>query len=268
MSNIIVLMTDFGYKDPYVSLMKSVIYKINPKVKIIDLTHDIPSFNVHYASYILLVSYKYFPRGTIFVVVVDPGVGGNRKALIIKTRNYLFVGPDNGVLYPAANDDGIVDIINVVNDKFFIKPTSNTFHGRDIFAPVAAYLSLGIDHKVFGNNIAVKDIIKHEISIREFNGTDKTICGQVIYIDKFGNIVLNIKYPQYDLYKFFTEARISVNNRDFKVKVGKSFSSVNRGEFVLYVNSFNLMELGINMGNAAKTLNVKVGDSICIELNS
>ena len=268
MSTIIALMTDFGYKDPYVSLMKSIIYKINPKVKIIDLTHDIPSFDIHYASYILLVSYKYFPRGTIFVVVVDPGVGGSRRVLIIKTRNYLFVGPDNGVLYPAADDDGIVDIINVVNDKFFIKPTSNTFHGRDIFAPVAAYLSLGIDYKIFGNSVTIEDITKYEINIHEFNESDRTICGRVIHIDKFGNIVLNIRYRQYNLYKLFTEARISINDRNFKVKVGKSFSSVGRGELVLYINSFNLMELGINMSNAAKTLGVKVGDSVCIELSS
>ncbi len=265
----IALLTDFGYKDPYVGLMKAVIYGINSEVNIVDITHDITSFSIQEASYILYVSYKYFPRGTIFLVVIDPGVGTKRRVLIIETNNYVFVGPDNGVLYQSALEDGIRNIIEVTNDKFFIKPTSNTFHGRDIFAPIAAYLSLGVDSNVFGKRISVDDIVKFELEVKELTGNK--VCGKVLYIDKFGNVVFNIKFKEYDLSRYYRRAKIIMNGLDGKMKlvakIGKSFGDVKPGEPVVYVNSFNFIELGINKGSAAKTYSLSIGDSVCLELS-
>ncbi len=265
----IALLTDFGYKDPYVGLMKAIIYRINSEVNIVDITHDITSFSIQEASYILYVSYRYFPKQTIFLVVVDPGVGTKRRVLIIKTNNYIFIGPDNGVLYQSVLDDGIKSIIEVTNDKFFMKPVSNTFHGRDIFAPIAAYVSLGIDPSVFGEKISVNDIVKLELEIKEL--TSNRICGKVLYIDKFGNVVLNLRFKEYNLSKYYGKAKIIINGLNGKIelvaKVGKSFGDVQPGRPVVYVNSFNFVELGINKGNAARTYSVNIGDSVCLELS-
>lgn len=265
LSNIIALLTDFGLRDPYVALMKAVIYRINPSARVIDLAHELPSFSIDIAAYMLLVSYRYFPRNTIFVVVVDPGVGSSRRAIIVKSRNYIFVGPDNGVLYPAIIDDGVVEIINITNEKFFLKPVSNTFHGRDIFAPVAAYISLGVDYRVLGEKLSLDEIVEYELKLQSFK---PSICGEVIYIDKFGNVVLNISYPDFNLSEHFSYAEIRVNNKRFNVKVGRSFSDVEEGDLVLYVNSFGLLEIGVNTGNAAKVLGVRLGDDVCLKLST
>ncbi|RLG84461.1 MAG: hypothetical protein DRO18_07060, partial [Thermoprotei archaeon] len=156
---VIALMTDFGLKDPYVGMMKAVILSINPNAVIVDLTHDVPKYNVILASHILKVSYRYFPKGTVFVVVVDPGVGSRRRPIIISSRNYLFVGPDNGVLIPAAKDDGLLNAYEINIKIAGLKEISHTFHGRDIFAPTAAYLSLGMLPDVLGHRLSPDELI-------------------------------------------------------------------------------------------------------------
>ncbi|MEM1867647.1 MAG: SAM-dependent chlorinase/fluorinase, partial [Thermosphaera sp.] len=137
---LIVLQTDFGYKDPYVGVMKGVIKSINPQAEILDLTHGVSRHNILEAAVNLLVSAKYFPPNTIFVTVVDPGVGTQRRALVIKTRNYYLVGPDNGVLSLLALKDGIVEAYDISKSPYILPNISSTFHGRDVFAPIAAWL--------------------------------------------------------------------------------------------------------------------------------
>ncbi len=266
----IAMLTDFGTIDPYVGLMKSVILKINPSINIIDISHDISSFSIRAAAYILLVSKDYFPQGTIFLVVVDPGVGSKRRAVVVKTRNYIFVGPDNGVLYPAIIDDGVLDIRVIENSKLFLKPVSNTFHGRDIFAPVAAWLSRGLPIDSVGRRIDINDIIELDFNIVKLSSIiiDKTLCGEVIYVDKFGNIALNIRLPDFESLPYGRRVKIIANDRIFYAHTSRTFSLVRRGDIALYINSFKFLEIGVNMGNAAERLGVNIGDKICLEVEN
>ncbi|MEM2382688.1 MAG: SAM-dependent chlorinase/fluorinase [Desulfurococcaceae archaeon] len=141
---LIALMTDFGYKDPYVGVMKGVIKSINSDVEIVDLTHGITRHSVLEAAVNLLVSAKYFPQGTIFVVVVDPGVGSERRALLVETNNYILIGPDNGCLSLLMERDGVKRVFDVSDSQYRLSKISSTFHGRDVFAPIAAWVSRGV----------------------------------------------------------------------------------------------------------------------------
>ncbi len=262
----IAVLTDFGLKDPYVGVMKSVILNINPNVRIIDISHEIPSFSIKAAAYVLLAAKEYFPRNTIFLVVVDPGVGSRRRAIVIKTKKYVFVGPDNGVLYPVVSDDGIVEIRSIDNENLLLKPVSHTFHGRDVFAPIAALLSKGIALDVIGNNVEADNIVKLDLELIRLEEVDKgkTFCGEVIYIDKFGNIVLNIRASNYNTLPIGKLVEIKISNKVLKAYSAKTFSSVKPGDLALYINSFRFLELGVNMGDAAKRLNAHIGDRICL----
>ncbi len=263
---VITLLTDFGLKDPFVGIMKGVIYNINPQAKIVDLSHEVESFNIREAAFKLLASYKYFPKGTIHVVVVDPGVGGKRKAIVIETKNYFFVGPDNGVLIPAAKDDGIVRIIELTNQKFFLKPLSYTFHGRDIFAPCAAYISVGVDPLQLGKIIDVDKIVDLDLRIiRDFRNY---IEAEVIHIDNFGNIMLNVNgFVFKEKVNYGKRINLTFHDKTMEVKFVRTFSDVKPGKPCLYINSFGLLELGINRGNAKRTFNLKMGDKICLKLS-
>ena len=261
--NLIVLLTDFGYKDPYVGVMKGVIKSINPSAEIIDLTHEVRRQDVYQAAIILYVSTRYFPRNTVFVSVVDPGVGSSRRALLIKTRNYYFIGPDNGSLYPAAASDSIMSVYDISNSKYRLYRVSHTFHGRDIFAPIAAWLSLGIPPEILGEEIPVESIVK--INIPEPEIIENKIVGKAIYIDIFGNIMTNIREELLtNIIKYGNELHIGVNNKTITCKYVPSFSHVEEGETACYINSWGYFEIAINKGNAAEKYNAKIGDKITI----
>ncbi len=150
---LITLTSDFGLKDPYIAEMKGAILSINPKATIIDITHDIEKFNIRMAAFILASASPYFPEGTIHLAVVDPEVGTKRRAILIQTTKGFFVGPDNGVLILAAQSQGIEHLYELANPKFMLPKISSTFHGRDIFAPAAAYLEKGVKPADFGLEI-------------------------------------------------------------------------------------------------------------------
>ena len=152
-NGIITLSTDFGIKDNFVGIMKGVIYGINPQARIVDITHHIPPQNVNTASFILNSSYRYFPNGTINIVVVDPGVGSERRILAVATDNYFFIAPDNQILKYIFNKNETLTVVEVLNKTYFNKHISRTFHGRDIFAPVAAHLSNSVPIEALGNVI-------------------------------------------------------------------------------------------------------------------
>ncbi len=264
MDRLIVLLTDFGYKDPYVGVVKGVIKSINPNADIIDLTHEVSRQDVYEAALLLFVSYKYFPHSTIFVSVVDPGVGSTRKALLVKTRNYYFIGPDNGSLYPASVDDGIMEVYDVSNSPFKLKNTSYTFHGRDLFAPIAAHLSLGLSPSQLGYRIDEEDMVKLEFPRPQL--TDGGIKGSIIYIDVFGNIMTNIDRSLLEEIKvnYGSKLSIELGGKTFTCRLVPSFSYVGRGEVACYINSWGFFEIGINHGNAARALSVKNGDPIVL----
>ncbi|HOK39858.1 MAG TPA: SAM-dependent chlorinase/fluorinase [bacterium] len=256
-AQIITLLTDFGNSDNYVAMMKAVILNINPDVRLIDITHNIQPQNILSAAYNLFTAYSYFPKNTIHLVVVDPGVGSNRLALLIKTKNYYFIGPDNGVLSLALQNEKIEKIINLTNKKFFNKNISNTFHGRDIFAPVAAYLSKKIKPENFGNkinNYKQLEQIKPEII------NSNKIKGSVLHIDNFGNIITNINFTFFNKY---------LSNFDFlKIKKNKikklvrTYNDLKENEIGLLFGSSNFLEISTNKNNAAEILNCKIGERI------
>ncbi len=252
---LIALLTDFGYKDGFVGTLKGVIKSINPSVDIIDISHGVSSFNILEGALILNSSYRYFPKYTIFVVVVDPGVGSDRKAIVVKTKNYIFVAPDNGVLSLALEGEDVEKIISVENPKFFLKADNNTFHGRDIFAPVAAYISRGVDLDLLGKKI---NKIK-KLELPPVKESENQIVGQIIMFDKFGNAITNIKkLPTSIKRAWINDIRIE--------KIAKNFQEGNSEKPSLIKGSFGFYEVFLKENSAKDKLNLKVGDTVKIEL--
>ena len=261
---IIGLLTDFGLKDPYVAIMKAVILNINPSVEVIDISHEVEKFNIAEASFILAASLKYFPRGTVFVVVVDPGVGSSRRALIIQTKNFTFIGPDNGVLIPAAIKDGIKNLYEILNKNFFLKPLSSTFHGRDIFAPVAAYLTLGTPPEILGRKIDLNSIVKPSWARSKIS--KNKVEGYFVYFDGFGNASTNIPADEVPWLKYGIRVRVNIHDKaSLIIRFLRAYSEVEEGETLLVTNSFGFLELAVNKGSARRKYNLKYGDKVTIE---
>ncbi len=187
---IITLTTDFGIKDPFVGSMKGVILEINPEAVIIDISHEINPFDLLEAAFLLSCFYAYFPAGTIHCIVVDPGVGSERRPIAAITDKYSFVAPDNGVLSYIFEKEQIVEVIYLTESKYFLNNISQTFHGRDIFAPVSAWLAKGINPRAIGP--IIRDYIHLDLPKASASEDNKRILGEVIHIDIFGNLVTNI----------------------------------------------------------------------------
>ena len=257
-SRLITLTTDFGTRDPFVGIMKGVIFGINPAARVIDLSHGIPAQEFTGAAAVLRQSAPFFPHGTIHVAVVDPGVGSERRPLLIEAEGSFFVGPDNGILSLAVAEKTVRQIVHISNEIYHLKPVSATFHGRDIFAPVAAYLSLGIPAREFGvtasdyTRIAWPDIIK----------ADRSIEGEIIYIDGFGNLITNVR--EEDLKEFQRQVTISLGG--IRVQgVDHSYTNGAEKDYVALVNSWGLLEISRFRGNAQLESGAKIGDKVHIE---
>lgn len=261
---IVTLTTDFGNKDPYVACMKGVILSICPEATIIDITHDISKFDIEEAAYILYRAYSFFPPGTIHVCVVDPGVGTERKPIAIKTRRYIFVGPDNGVLTIAAEDDGIEDIRVIESRYVMLSEVSYTFHGRDIFAPAAAWIALGYPLEMLGRSIDRIDVVKFDKP--QISGGK--VIGRIIYVDSYGNLVTNIKWDLIkDRVTFGEKVRLYYMGNEVSIPLSRSYGEAPLGELVLIPGSGGFMEISVNMGNASEKLGLKKGDQIYMEIN-
>ncbi|MEW5925802.1 MAG: SAM-dependent chlorinase/fluorinase, partial [Candidatus Zixiibacteriota bacterium] len=185
---VITITTDFGLVDNYAGIIKGIILYLNPCARIIDISDNVPPFNIEAGSYLLETAYHNFPPGTVHLGVVDPGVGTKRKSLVVETEDHFFVGPDNG-LFSFLGQRQIKRIVSLTNKKYFLKDVSPTFHGRDIFAPIAAYLSLGVQPGRFGPEI--KSLIRPG-RVRT-KSKDGMVAGRIIYIDRFGNLVTSLK---------------------------------------------------------------------------
>ncbi len=265
---VIALLTDFGYKDPYVGQMKAVIRSIAKDVDAVDVTHGISRQNVLEGAIALWSSYRWFPRGTVFVVVVDPGVGSSRRALAIETSRYYFVGPDNGVLWLAVKEDGIRRAVELDPAKVGIGEVSATFHGRDLFSPAAALLARGVDINALGRPVDVGSLMRLDLTIRGLEAVQgNVIRAQAVYIDVYGNVALNVRGNVIgEALRLGDRVYLSVGSgKRVVAKVVRSFSEVEPGEYALYVNSYGLIELAKYYGSAAADLNIKVGDEVCIE---
>jgi len=257
-TKIITLTTDFGLKDPYVAEMKAVILSISPNAKIVDITHGIEKFNIRMGAYTLAAACPYFPKGTIHVSVIDPGVGTKREAILIQTRNSYFIGPDNGVLVLAAKSQGIKHIYRIENPKFMLPRISNTFHGRDIFAPAAAHLANGISPSEFGPEIP--EIVTPKFA--KITKTKTTLTGEIIHIDGFGNIITNLREKDLELIGTKKTVNLEIKDTRLKLELCKAYSEVKARQPLAIIGSHNFLEISINQGNAAEGFKTRVGDKV------
>lgn len=242
----IILMTDFG-ESHYVGQMKGMIKKICPKSKVIDLTHSIEKFNVLEAGFALYSSLNYFSDDSIFVCVIDPGVGSTRKPIIIKTEKNVFIGPDNGLFTLITDQCKLKKVIEINNTDLFGKNLSSTFHGRDIFAPVAANINNGVNLNEFGCEINPTSLIKKSAFYPYEQ--DNSIIGNVIYSDTFGNLITNIHSS------FLNKKNYSLEFLDFKIgNLAKTFSDVEIGELVAYIGSSSYLEIALNQASLKSKL--------------
>ena len=275
MGTIITLTTDFGIQDAYVAAMKGVILGINPEATIVDICHSIEPQNIAQAAFVISTAYDYFPQDTIHVVIVDPGVGSQRRAIILRTSKAFFIAPDNGVLSYVIGDSSdksfaeegnlpIVKLkrlpsgsqaISLTNPKFWRHPVSATFHGRDIFAPVAAYLSLGVPLEEFGK--AITSLLVFPIP-RPQVGSNGKLIGHVLHIDHFGNLITNIRKEFLPSRKLYVE----IGGQCIE---GLSTSYAEGDKLLAILGSSGYLEVAMKGGSAAGLLRAKAGDEVRIK---
>jgi S-adenosylmethionine hydrolase len=258
---IVTLLTDYGTKDHFVAAIKGVILSIAPQVQIIDITHEIPPHDILEAGFVLRSCYSQFPTRTIHMVVVDPTVGSTRKPIIVATDNYYYVAPDNGVLSLIYDVDPVSTVVEISSEHLMLPEISKTFHGRDIFAPAAAWLTRGTDMLNFGDPITEYTIIP--LPKAKMVG-EALLKGTVIHVDRFGNLITNISREDYQA------AREKVPGDGFKVLLAKQeinglkeyYAEAQKGESIALFGSSNLLEIAQNQGSAARTLGVARGAEV------
>ena len=254
--NIITLTTDFGTRDWFVGAMKGVILGIQPKATIVDLVHDVPSGEIRSGAFSLMASHALFPRNTVHVAVIDPGVGSPRQAIAVETANFFFVGPDNGVLSFALARKKIKSMRRLENEGFFLKSVSRTFHGRDIFAPVAAHLSKGVAIEKLGP--AMDDYVKldwPQVQVRQ-----DRIEGEIVYVDRFGNLITNIG-PESLQYFGDKPCEVFAGSKRL-CPVAPFYGAVAVGRPLAVTGSTGFLEIAINGASAAEKLRLEVGDRL------
>ncbi len=247
------LLTDFGSRDVYVSLMKGAIACINPGVTIVDLTHEIPPQDVAAARFCLMSAYSYFPQGTIHVAVVDPGVGSSRRAIALQLPRYLLVGPDNGLFSGVlSQENAILAAVELTNSAYWrTSEPSNTFHGRDIFAPVGAHLANGVEIQHLGPAIDPQTLVK--LDLPQCHSQNQEIVGCIQYLDRFGNLITNIPGRE------VRGKSWSVVAGDQAILGGETYSDAPLGKAVALIGSHGWVEIALNGGNAGGKLQLAVG---------
>lgn len=260
MRNVITLTTDFGLQDYYVSAMKAVMLGIAPDARLIDISHDIPSQDIMAGSWTLKNSAMLFPPNTVHTVVVDPGVGTDRNPVALQVGDQYFVGPDNGI-FSLLTEQRDFRAVRLTNSKYWRKEPSNTFHGRDIFAPVAAHLSEGVELEKLGDPIEDLVTYRWTVPIADKDGLE----GMVIHIDKFGNLITNIEASLLEEVIGDKSVKIYVGNTILN-EIATTFGQVTEGEPVAYIGSSGMLEVGINKGNAEEMLGVQKGAQISLIL--
>lgn len=256
--NLITFTTDFGTRDWFVGTMKGVVLGINSRARVVDITHEIPSGDIRAGAFALAASCSFFPKGTIHVAVVDPGVGSTRKGIAVKTRNYVFVGPDNGVLSLAIGKHEIEAIHSLENETYFLKPVSTTFHGRDIFSPVAAHLSRGVQLQKFGPRQSDFVELKWSAPRRLKNG----ISGEVVYIDKFGNSITNIRGEI--LGRSPNRVCQVLGKKVIRCPLVDFYQAVPPGKPAAIISSSGFLEIAVNGGSAEKQLGLRLGIRVVV----
>lgn len=263
--SIVTLTTDFGSSDPYLGIMKGVILNINPEAELVDLCHDIRSYDVMEAAYVVAQAYRYFPPRTIHLVVVDPGVGTARRPILVSADRWLFVAPDNGVLSVVFANEENASVRHITSSHYFMEPVSNTFHGRDIFAPVAGWLSRRVEYEKFGDLIT--DYVRFATpQPKRLN--EHLLKGVVVRVDRFGTLTTNLTPA--DVPELFGQ-----NPPAFKIVVGKAeitqlkqaYAEGAQGEVFAIVGSAGYIEIAANRASASQALGVGRGTEVGVVLS-
>ncbi len=255
---ILTLLSDFGDCDVYVGVMKGVIAQVNPEIRVVDLTHQIPPQNIAAGRFCLMSACSYFPNGTVHLAVVDPGVGGMRRAVAVEFAEGFLVAPDNGILGGVLSRSRAIRAVELTNPQYWrIPEPSCTFHGRDIFAPVAAHLASGISLLEVGNEIDPASLV--ELDLPKCRQIINGVVGCIQYIDVFGNLVTNIP-GSYVLFKNWC-----VNVALLRIPGGETYSHVEIGNAVALVGSEGWVEIAINRGNAQLQLQIQLAETVELE---
>jgi S-adenosyl-L-methionine hydrolase (adenosine-forming) len=277
MTQTIALLTDFGTTDPYVGVMKGVMLGIAPELQFVDLTHAVQPQNIKQAAFLLLNSYRFFPAGTIFLVVVDPGVGSTRKAMVVRAGEYTFVAPDNGVLSYVLHELGEFQAVELDHAEYQLAGMSNTFHGRDVFAPAVAHLAAGVALEELGSPLENPVILPDPSLVV----SGKHIIGEVLHIDHFGSAVTSI-----GLLRWTLPQRLALNARfgdklsllvpadhaavtlgkQMRTSIYQTYAEVAQGNVLALVGSSGYLELAVNGGSFAAKFDVHTGDPVEVQI--
>jgi S-adenosylmethionine hydrolase len=258
---ILAFLSDFGLKDPYVGIVKAVMLGINPAMRVVDISHQIVPQDIMGGAFILGSTFREFPSGTCFLAIVDPGVGSQRDSILAVTERYTFLAPDNGLLSMVFRYSKNVICFSIENSRYFRHPVSDTFHGRDIFAPVAAHLSLGVKPHSFGPHRP--DPVRlpwPEPVIR-----DQYIKGEVIYVDGFGSLILNISANLIQNRKLVGK-KFKANIKEMELPLLSTYSDVSKGKPLALIGSSGFLEVAVNQGSAAEMFGAGVGEPVVVEI--
>lgn len=277
---IITLTTDFGLIDGYVGMMKGVIQGICPGAVVIDLTHDIPPQDILSAAFLLHVSHPYFPKGTVHVAVVDPGVGTERRAIALRTSDAFFVAPDNGLLSFIIEGENVEEVVNLDNPRYRLPKVSATFHGRDIFAPAGAYLARGVPLRELGHPLDVEDLVTFPVPKARRDGDG--ITAQILYVDRFGNLTINlpmersmgegeesvtIHLPDEDQPLPLPPQDLTIHIAGYEIGgIRRTYAEGVSGEPMALIGSAGYLEVAVPGDSAARLLKVKVGDEVRVRI--
>ncbi|NOK60712.1 MAG: hypothetical protein GFH25_541200n13 [Chloroflexi bacterium AL-N10] len=263
-NGIITLTTDFGHTDSYVGVMKGVILNIAPEARMIDITHHIDPQNIPEATYTLHTFHRYFPVGTVHLVIVDPGVGGTRRPVALQTPEAFYVAPDNGVLTSVWRDalqrwdPEQCDMVDLTERRFWLSEVSNTFHGRDIFAPVAAHIVNGTALTEFGSRIT--QLTEADV-VEPVNGRTGALVGRIVHVDHFGNCITNIELSHLEQSNLIQGLTVEIIGQHIP-GLYRTYADGPLGELIALIGSSGRLELAIRNSNAAKRLGVGVNDNL------
>jgi S-adenosyl-L-methionine hydrolase (adenosine-forming) len=262
----ICFLSDFGLADDFVGTCKGVMLGIAPRVAIVDLTHEVPGFEVEAGAEILEHATRYMPEDAIYLAVVDPGVGTDRRALALRAGSgALLVGPDNGLLAPAAEAlGGVSEVVVLTDGRYHLQPVSNTFHGRDVFSPVAAHLAAGAELSELGEAADPFSLVRLSMPGVVERGASEGVTARIISIDRYGNARLSITQKESKL-EYGAALGVDVGDGEMPVRYLETFGSARAGELVLVPDSHWRLSLAINEGSAAQALGLKVGGRVRIK---
>ena len=262
-AKMITLLSDFGLKDPYVAEMKAVILSKCPEARIVDISHGVDKFDIRMGAFILAAAAIHFPPGSVHVAVVDPGVGTQRRSIIAETARSFFVGPDNGVLMRGASREGLSHVYAIENRRFMLPRVSGTFHGRDVFASVAAHLALGVEPSEFGREI--QDYVDPQFG--DAVAKKDSILGEVVHVDEFGNLVTNVSLNVIKELGFREGEflQVEVGKRTAVLRFCSAYGETAKGNPIVIVGSHDLLEIAVNHGNAAELLEASRGDLVRVQ---